>query len=172
MKKIPFVLLLLISHFVQAACVDDIPTTSGPFDIDFAEGQLLDQSTDLVWFRCRLGQTFENDVCVGDAFAGTWLEALKLAEEFSISEFNNWRLPNLKELQSLVEYSCQSPMFSPDLFATNMTGLYWSSTPELVEQGMFNHYVHGLSSNGHTFSDQKDELFSALLVRDSLISKP
>ena len=98
----------------NADCVDNIPKTSGPFDGSGLVGQVLDQSTGLVWYQCRLGEIYENGVCTGESTGVNWLETINEAESFEFEGFNNWRLPNIKELQSIVEYSCQSPMLDPN----------------------------------------------------------
>ena len=167
MKVLMTILVLMIFITNAAAdCVTNVPSTSGPFDKQSLEGQLIDRSTGLVWYRCHLGETFENGVCSGDAFQDSWGEALLLAEEFEFGGFDNWRLPNIKELQSLVEYACYSPPFEEGSFATVMNFPLWSSTPELVQTGLFNQYAYLLSSRGTTASDQKDETFYAIMVRD------
>ncbi len=166
MKTITLLLTVLVCQVAAAECVDDIAPTSGPFDLEYAEGQVLDLSTGLIWYRCQLGQTFENGVCIGSPLSGTWLNALTMAQEFTFAGHDDWRVPNIKELQSLMEYSCHSPMIDPALFAEEISFPLWSSTPESYESGTFNHYVHGMTWLGQTFSDQKDETFYTLLVRD------
>ena len=153
---------------VYADCVDNITKTSGPFDSSGLVGQVLDESTGLVWYQCRLGEMYEGGVCVGDESGVNWLETLNAAESFEFEGFNNWRLPNIKELQSIIEYSCESPMLDPVVFLIPQNDIYWSSTPETVNDGgLFQERAYYLNSTGRTGSDQKNETFSALLVRDS-----
>jgi len=39
-----------------------------------------------------------------------------------------WRLPNVKELQSIIETSCNVPAVNLDIFPSTDLVLYWSST--------------------------------------------
>ncbi len=164
--KILICFMLLATSALKADCVDNIAKTSGPFDTNSLRGQIIDQSTGLVWYVCLLGESLEDGVCTGDAYIGSWLGALELVESFNFADSNQWRLPNIKELQSLVEYSCSEPIFEEGLFLTQMQSPLWSSTPELVEEGEFNRKAYVLTSRGTTVSDQKDEEFYAIVVRN------
>lgn len=169
MKKLLILTSLIVSiQTVSADCVDNIPKTSGPFNSTGLVGQSLDESTGLVWYQCRLGEAYDSGSCTGEASSVNWLETLNEAESFEFGGFSNWRLPNIKELQSIAEYSCHSPVLDPDVFLITQGDLYWSSTPETVNDGgLFQERAYFLRSEGGTRSDQKNETFSALLVRDS-----
>ncbi|MGB5685851.1 MAG: DUF1566 domain-containing protein, partial [Candidatus Electrothrix sp.] len=74
-----------------------------------------DNNTGLIWQRCLKGQTFSNGSCVDSATTVTWPEALALDD-------GTWRVPNVKELQSIVGESTYFP--------TPATNTYvWSSSP-------------------------------------------
>jgi hypothetical protein len=63
---------------------------------DFVEngnGTVTDRATGLMWTRADSGKGM------------TWEEALKIAETASTAGHTDWRLPNAKELQSIVDYS-------------------------------------------------------------------
>jgi len=69
-----------------------------------------------------------------------WEQALELARDLNqtpdtygrggyISSFRDWRLPNRKELTSLIDLSRNSPALSPDhLFIHVANGSYWTAT--------------------------------------------
>lgn len=87
---------------------------------------------------------------------------------FEYGGFDKWRLPNIKELQSIIEYSSQSPMFAPAIFLFTQNEANWSSTPEIVNDGgLYQERTYFLRSTGGTRSEQKNETFGALLVRNS-----
>ena len=56
----------------------------------------------------------------------TWDQALAAAE-------GGWRLPNKKELASIIEYQCRLPAINAQLFSVVDDGVsgnvYWTSTP-------------------------------------------
>ncbi len=71
----------------------------------------------------------------------TWEGALLACENLDQGGYNDWRLPNAKELQSLVDYSrspdtTNSPAINPIFISTEITnernqkdwGFYWTST--------------------------------------------
>ena len=68
--------------------------------------------------------------------AATWKEAINCIKSLNSNRaagFNDWRLPNIRELDSLVDTTQHSPAFAADcLFAATKDG-YWSSTTSLYE---------------------------------------
>ncbi|WYD79751.1 MAG: DUF1566 domain-containing protein [Candidatus Electrothrix gigas] len=74
-----------------------------------------DNNTGLIWKRCLEGQTFSNGNCSGTGAEKTWTQALALDD-------GTWRVPNIKELHSLVG--------KEEYFPTPTTDEYvWSSSP-------------------------------------------
>ena len=89
---------------------------------------VTDQLTGLVWQRCNLGQMWDGNECAGTAETYNWLQALVMAE--SNTENNKqWRLPNIKELWSIVENACVAPAVNEVIFPETQVDNYWSSTP-------------------------------------------
>lgn len=66
---------------------------------DNGNGTITDNATGLMWTQ--------DD----DGIGMTWLEALSYAESFEFAGYDDWRLPNVKELQSLLDYT-RSPATS------------------------------------------------------------
>lgn len=60
--------------------------------------------------------------------AVTWENAIAYAEGLSLASATDWRLPNLKELQSLNDESLSNPSVSTTFFPTIGVNNYWSST--------------------------------------------
>lgn len=66
-------------------------------------GTVTDYATGLTWGRCTVGQT--DSGCISGTPTGmTWGEALLVAKASRLGGYNDWRLPNIKELQSLMAY--------------------------------------------------------------------
>ncbi len=61
--------------------------------VDNGDGTITDLSTGLMWQKSDDGVT------------RNWEEALEYSENLTLSEYDDWRLPNAKELQSLVDYN-------------------------------------------------------------------
>lgn len=58
----------------------------------------------------------------------TWEEALMYAEGLTLAGASDWRLPNIKELQSLSDENQLSPSVQTSYFTTIGVKKYWSST--------------------------------------------
>lgn len=67
--------------------------------IDNKDGTVTDAATGLMWQKSDSGQGMD------------WEQALRYAENLTLAKYNDWRLPNAKELQSIVDYS-RSPQTS------------------------------------------------------------
>ncbi|MFP4460147.1 MAG: DUF1566 domain-containing protein [Candidatus Zixiibacteriota bacterium] len=60
---------------------------------DLGDGTIIDSSTGLMWQK---GHTDE---------AISWQDALEYAENLTLAGYTDWRLPNAKELQSILDYT-------------------------------------------------------------------
>jgi len=108
-------------------CVDSI-AESTPADRFIMNGdEVIDTRTQLIWQRCSLGQSGDN--CeTGSAAAYTWQQALQAAYTDPADPGPQWRLPNLKELQSIIEQSCNDPAVNLMVFPNTVSGWYWSAS--------------------------------------------
>lgn len=70
-----------------------------------ADGQeVTDLTTGLQWRRCVEGQQFDGKRCSGPVLRVGWLAALDRARTHAAATGQGWRLPNAKELGSLMGY--------------------------------------------------------------------
>ncbi len=67
--------------------------------VDNGEGTIIDNATGLMWMQDDSGEGME------------WETALSYAEDYVYAGYADWRLPNAKELQSILDYS-RSPATS------------------------------------------------------------
>lgn len=105
------------------------PSTPTSQFIQHNNGTVTDTATRLVWMRCSLGQTWDGTTCQGDAQLLNWQQALQAPQTTNFAEYNNWRLPNIKELASIVEEACYSPTINLTIFPnTFLDRSYWSSS--------------------------------------------
>ena len=100
--------------------------------IDNPDGTVTHKRTGLVWMRCSLGQTWDGKSCTGEAKKLVWKEALQAAAAFNAAGghagHKDWRLPNIKELDSIVETQCMEPSINSSIFPNTPSARYWSST--------------------------------------------
>lgn len=92
-------------------------------------GTIIDSDTQLEWQICSAGQTLNGQQCSGVPAELSWSQALSDAQASTQGGFIDWRLPNLKELMSIVEQACRLPSANVDYFAGIVPDIYWSSTP-------------------------------------------
>jgi hypothetical protein len=100
---------------------------------DNGDGTVTDVVTGLMWKRCVEGMTWNGATCTGDVNVNfTWAGAIGRAASVAAAGFaghTDWRLPNQKELLSLVEWACQHPAINPTAFPATPDEEYWTSTP-------------------------------------------
>ena len=93
------------------------------------EPVVVDHVTGLLWQGCTAGLT--GDDCATGAVSGRyWSDWLAYCEGLSWAGQTDWRLPNWKELHSIVDAHRSSPATDTAAFpATTYSSSYWSSTP-------------------------------------------
>lgn len=89
--------------------------------VDHGDGTVSDLLTDLIWQK------------IPSTTALTWEQALSTAENLELGGANDWRLPNIKELESLTDFGVSNPSVSQVLATEIGVKKYWSSTT-LVNQ--------------------------------------
>jgi hypothetical protein len=92
------------------------------------EPAVLDNVTGLVWQGCAAGVN-GNACAYGSAVRYTWQEALAYCEGLSWAGHSDWRLPNKKELGSIMDERQPLPKIDTNAFpATSYDYFYWSSS--------------------------------------------
>lgn len=110
------------------------------------DGTVVDKKSGLTWMRCALGQTWRGPACKGAAHKYTWKAALHAAENKVFLGRNDWRLPNHRELQSLVEHRCFAPAINKTAFPNVPKGMYWWSSSPVGPTAWFVESEFGVSS--------------------------
>ena len=103
---------------------------------DNGDGTITDAATGLMWQKNDSGDTYN------------WEEALAYCDSLELAGYSDWKLPNSKQLQSLVDYSrspgfTNSPAIDPIFGLTGITneagqadyGFYWSGTTHATQMG-------------------------------------
>ncbi|MCW8965426.1 MAG: DUF1566 domain-containing protein [Candidatus Pacearchaeota archaeon] len=92
-------------------------STLWPFNfLIIKNGIVLHQSTGLIWQQ------------EDDHIAKTWENALSYCRDLILGEYDDWRLPNIRELHTIVNYSVNSPTINTEYFLNTNPSNYWSST--------------------------------------------
>ncbi|MFZ4481406.1 MAG: DUF1566 domain-containing protein [Rhodoferax sp.] len=87
--------------------------------------EVTDVQAGLVWRRCSEGQIWSAGICNASATGFTHEQALAYAKTQS-----GWRIPNVKELSSLVDSSRFNPAIDGNAFPQTPSASYWSSSPD------------------------------------------
>jgi len=94
-------------------------------------GTVTDNTTGLKWTRCPLLSSSlpdETSDCSGTPGGFIWADAITACEGLNYAESSTWRLPNVRELQSIVtNYRRYYPQSNPEAFPV-VGGDLWSST--------------------------------------------
>ncbi len=107
--------------------------------VDNSDGTVTDRATGLTWMQMDCAAL--NAGRRGDGKLN-WQEALEWAEKLELAGYSDWRLPNAKELHSIVDYTR-----SPDTTGSAAIHPVFQSTPIANEGGHldFGHYWTGTS---------------------------
>ncbi len=134
--------------------VDEPRIIMGRF-IDNEDGTLTDLKTRLMWIRdmrsagCNYGKTMK------------WEEAVKCAKSLSVGDYSDWRLPEIDELVSIVDYGKLGPAIH-DVFSNTPCGYFWSNT--IFKSDSRAAWVVGFDT-GRVNGDDRNEFFYLRCVR-------
>lgn len=88
---------------------------------------IRDDTTEIVTDNVT-GLQWQDDAKSADN-ALIWTEALDLCESLSLGGRSDWRLPNINELRSIVDFRHIDPATDP-IFRNSASTPYWSSTSD------------------------------------------
>ena len=138
--------------------------------VDNADGTVTDAQTGLMWSQCSLGQTWTESGCEGAPNDYSWREALQAAKQFNdgggLAGNTDWRLPNIKELSSIVEHQCDSPAINLTFFPDTPSATYLSSTPAVNQSAGVDGGRSIDFGTGSDLTPEVDALRHVRLVRD------
>ncbi len=103
---------------------------------DNGDGMIMDNITGLTW-----QQIFFNDTL-------TWEQSLTYADTLSLNGYNDWRLPNIKELQSISDVSQINPSIDVIYFNNAGNKVFWSSTtlPNITNKSWYLNTQNGITT--------------------------
>jgi hypothetical protein len=117
--------------------------------VDNQDGTVTDTCTGLMWQKATADK--DGNGTIDDSDRMPWQNALQYCESLEFAGHSDWRLPNVRELQSIVDYGRYSPSSDPIFGAES--GWYWSSSTyvSLPSYAWFVGFYDGL-----VFSGDKD----------------
>lgn len=166
-RLLPLVILLTASFAGTAVaaqkCRDDIPADTHPSQFVVgtdADGTpiVTDNTTGLVWQRCAIGYTGPHCTQSSQQTGYGWIKALD-----AVKAHPGWRVPNIKELYSLLELSCDGLALNQTIFPNAPRSYTTSSTTA----GSNMHVWYLDFNNGGTHFTQKSGGGGLRLVRDA-----
>ena len=141
--------------------------------IDNLDGTVSDARTGLMWAKCSYGQTYDgNDadldgiICEGSPAFEDWHQAFIWAAESDANAdygYSGWRLPNAKELSSIVDFGSFKPAVNQNIFPNTASCPYWSSTPSRAN--LFQAIIVGFQAGDYGARDRNNNI-CLRLVRD------
>jgi hypothetical protein len=132
------------------------------------KGTVTDLDTGLMWTRCVIGQTWnaEAQLCEGDFVSKTWQQALEAGLSGEYGGYQGWRLPNSKELRTLMAFNNTIPAVNSTALTqlNNPNIRLWTTTPDFANNNTG--YSFALSVAGDVMSKNRTSLFNVILVRN------
>ncbi len=132
---------------------------------DNGDGTITDTVTGLSWKKCMEGVT--GNLCdTGAAASFTWRAALQRPGVVNggggFAGYTDWRLPNIKELTSIVEEKCSGPAINLTRFPNTLSSDVWSGSP-YADYSDYAWYVN--FNYGNSFNYNRNSDFQVRLVR-------
>ncbi len=140
-------------------CKSAISQTTPDADFILQNGgtEALHKTTGLIWKRCLEGLSYDSATqnCTGSATSFTWQAAMQQAD-------STWRVPNIKELASIVEQSCHNLSINRTIFPNWFSPYVWSSS---VDADNSNEAWGVDFDNGYSATDNRSYTGRVWLVR-------
>ncbi len=128
---------------------------------DNSDGTITDSATGLMWMQDDSGMAVD------------WETALHYADTISYADYTDWRLPNVKELQAIVDYSGVFPAIDPMFTCTPIVneagaddyGYYWTGTSAYFGANQPEYYYAWYVAFGYAVDPTGEDTHGAGAVR-------
>ncbi len=136
-----------------------------------ADGTVTDQKTGLIWMRCSMGQTWNGSTCTGTASTYTFDLADALTGTTTFAGQSDWRLPNIRELQTIVHRSAYSPAIDKAAFPNTPNANFFAASPYAPDTSFvwFVSFLDGYASYDHRHANSAVRLVRGGASSGSLI---
>lgn len=167
-----FIVLCLLSNSYSAisqVCKQEsirATTPNSRFIINSSE-TVTDIQTGLMWKRCLEG--LSGIACdIGTKQRLSWGDTLNYVEYLNstggFAGYTDWKVPNVKELRSIVEEQCNEPAINLVLFPGFSGPFVWTSTPSTSSSAIFSYIVY--FNNGQSYGHAHGATLDLLMVRN------
>lgn len=142
------------------------------------DGTVADSKTKLMWKRCPEGYNYAstNNICSkSGTIAYTWTNALNrpatvnatgFPNAAGLPNYKNWRLPNIKELHSIIEEQCWNAAVNETVFPrTDEVDFLWSNSPSATAVAANSSWCMDLMY-GEMMAGPRSDTYGVRLVRD------
>ncbi len=123
-------------YHVRAVRDMNTPATVSNHFTDNNDGTITDNFTNLIWKKVPNADTL------------TWENAFLYADTLSFAGISEWRIPNIKELQSINNEKLSNPSIDTTFFKVVNNKKYWSSTtlPNQVAEAWYLNSRFGITT--------------------------
>lgn len=139
---------LALGNAHAVTCQNNLPP-SNPDSVygNNGDGTVSDLRSGLMWKKCAEGES--GNTCSGSASTMTWTQAQLAAQTANFAGYGDWRLPNVRELQSLVEDCRSNPAINDTYFPNNPSAGVWSGSPDTgaSSYAWYVHFYYGYVNN-------------------------
>ncbi len=126
---------------------------------DAANNTVSDGRTGLQWRRCEQGRVWNGSTCTGTVTEFTHEAALAHARDQS-----GWRLPNIKELESMADMTRYPINVDPTAFPGSPSSSFWAATPNTLSS-ISNHAFYVTFLGGNVGTGERATTKAVRLVR-------
>ena len=120
---------------------------------DNLDGTITDLATGLMWVAdpSMIGGVWGTE---GNPEPMTWDEAVAYCNNLNYAGHSDWRLPNIKELESLINYSKKDPAIDESKFKNTKNDDYWSGS--MTHHGCENEFFPDFGTGAKSWEQDKD----------------
>jgi len=149
---------------VRLVRADAGQSATAPRPLQSASGdQVTDRGAHVVWRRCVEGMTWTGTTCQGREKGYVFSQAILRAQDEAARTGLPWRLPNIKELHTIVDETALAPAIDQETFPVTPKNLHWSSTASTYDPSL----IWTVSFvDGRAAPIPNDSIFYLRLVRD------
>ncbi len=108
--------------------------------VDNSDGTVTDKSSGLVW-----QQPHEHEL-------RTWEQAVNYCDELTLGNNSNWRLPEVKELETLLDKNRFAPTINRQYFSDTLSAFFWTASTDKDQTDQA--WIVGFNG-GHVISEHK-----------------